>query len=56
MEYLLTSEPVSDSHLDKLVDRISDTVLDRFLKRYPEAKFACETFIVKYLVIIGDES
>ena len=32
MSYIFTSESVSEGHPDKLCDRVSDTVLDLFLK------------------------
>ena len=37
MSYIFTSESVSEGHPDKLCDRVSDTVLDLFLKYEPEA-------------------
>ena len=33
MNYLFTSESVSEGHPDKVADRISDAVLDEFLAR-----------------------
>ncbi len=53
--YLFTSESVSEGHPDKLADRISDTILDLFLKSDPSAKVACETFIANNLVVIAGE-
>jgi S-adenosylmethionine synthetase len=53
--YLFTSESVSEGHPDKLADRISDTVLDRFLRSDPSAKVACETFIAYNLVEVAGE-
>ena len=44
MNYLFTSESVSEGHPDKVSDQISDAILDEFLRQDPEAKVACETF------------
>ena len=52
---LFTSESVSEGHPDKLADRISDTILDRFLSSDPMAKVACETFIADSLVVVAGE-
>jgi S-adenosylmethionine synthetase len=38
--YLFTSESVSEGHPDKICDKISDTVVDLLLKKYPEARVA----------------
>ena len=55
MNYLFTSESVSEGHPDKVDDQISDAVLDEFLRQDPEAKVACETFCSTGLVVIGGE-
>lgn len=55
MNYLFTSESVSEGHPDKVADQISDAVLDEFLRQDPEAKVACETFCSTGLVVIGGE-
>ena len=55
MNYLFTSESVSEGHPDKVADQISDAVLDEFLCQDPEAKVACETFCSTGLVVIGGE-
>ena len=55
MNYLFTSESVSEGHPDKVADQISDAVLDEFLSQDPEAKVACETFCSTGLVVIGGE-
>ena len=52
---LFTSESVSAGHPDKLADRISDTILDRFLAAEPSARVACETFLTDSLVVLGGE-
>ncbi len=53
--HLFTSESVSEGHPDKLADRISDTILDRFLRSVPRARVACETFIADNLVVLAGE-
>jgi S-adenosylmethionine synthetase len=53
--YTFTSESVSEGHPDKLCDRISDSVLDAFLREEPNARVACETFATTGMVVIGGE-
>ena len=55
MNYLFTSESVSEGHPDKVADQISDTILDEFLRQDKEAKVACETFCTSGLVVVGGE-
>ena len=55
MNYLFTSESVSEGPPDKVADQISDAILDEFLRQDPEAKVACETFCTSGLVIVGGE-
>ena len=55
MNYLFTSESVSEGHPDKVADRISDAILDDFLRRDPESRVACETFCSTGLVVVGGE-
>ena len=55
MNYLFTSESVSEGHPDKVADQISDAILDEFLRQDPEAKVACETFCSTGLVVAGGE-
>lgn len=55
MNYLFTSESVSEGHPDKVADQISDAVLDEFLRQDSESKVACETFCSTGLVVVGGE-
>ncbi len=55
MAYLFTSESVSEGHPDKVSDRISDAILDEFLRRDSEAKVACETLCTTGLVVVAGE-
>jgi len=40
MSYLFTSESVSEGHLDKVADQISDALIDNFLAFDPDSKVA----------------
>ncbi|MFC0280412.1 methionine adenosyltransferase [Falsigemmobacter intermedius] len=53
--YVFTSESVSEGHPDKVCDRISDSILDAFLREEANARVACETFATSSLVVIGGE-
>jgi S-adenosylmethionine synthetase len=55
-EFLFTSESVSEGHPDKVADRISDTVVDAFLKADPYARVACETMVTTNRVILAGET
>jgi S-adenosylmethionine synthetase len=52
---LFASESVSDGHPDKLADRISDAILDEFLRRDPNARVACETLLADQYVVVAGE-
>jgi S-adenosylmethionine synthetase len=52
---LFASESVSEGHPDKLADRISDAVLDEFLRRDAHARVACETLLADQYVVIAGE-
>ena len=51
----VTSESVTEGHPDKVCDQISDAVLDEIMKKDPNGRVACETFITRGLVIVGGE-
>jgi len=55
INYLFTSESVSEGHPDKICDQISDAVLDTIIGQDPYARVACETFCTTGLVLIGGE-
>lgn len=55
MNYLFTSESVSEGHPDKVADQISDAVLDQFMALDPESKVACETLVTTGQVVIAGE-
>ena len=54
-EYLFTSESVSEGHPDKVADQISDSIVDLFLGKDPQARIACETLTTTNMVVIAGE-
>jgi S-adenosylmethionine synthetase len=54
-DYLFTSESVSEGHPDKVSDQISDSIVDLFLSKDPEARIACETLTTTQLVVLAGE-
>ena len=52
MNYLFTSESVSEGHPDKVADQISDAILDEFLAQDPHSKVACETLVTTGQVVL----
>ena len=55
MDYLFTSESVSEGHPDKVADQISDAVLDQLLAFDPNSKVACETLVTTGQVVVAGE-
>ena len=55
-KYLFTSESVSEGHPDKVCDRISDMVVDTYLRKEPFARVACETLTTTNKVILAGET
>jgi S-adenosylmethionine synthetase len=53
--FLFTSESVSEGHPDKVADQISDSIVDLFLSKDPEARVACETMTTTNKVILAGE-
>jgi S-adenosylmethionine synthetase len=53
--YLFTSESVSEGHPDKVCDRISDSIVDLFLREDPEARVALETLATTNRVVLAGE-
>ena len=53
--YLFTSESVSEGHPDKVCDRISDMVVDTYLKNEPQSRVACETLTTTNKVVLAGE-
>ena len=53
MNYLFTSESVSEGHPDKVADQISDALLDEFLAYDANSKVACETLVTTGQVVLA---
>ena len=53
--FIFTSESVSEGHPDKVADQISDTIVDLFLAKDPQARIACETLTTTQLVVLAGE-
>lgn len=56
MKYLFTSEAVSEGHPDKVCDRISDTIVDLFLRHDKHARTAIEAMATTNKVVIAGET
>ena len=54
--FLFTSESVSEGHPDKVCDRISDMVVDTYLRMEPQARVACETLTTTNKVVLAGET
>ena len=54
--YLFTSESVSEGHPDKVCDRISDMVVDKYLSLDPFSRVACETLTTTNKVVLAGET
>ena len=54
-DFVFTSESVSEGHPDKVSDRISDEVVDLFLRAEPEARVAVETLCTTNRVVLAGE-
>ncbi|MEM7650955.1 MAG: methionine adenosyltransferase [Pseudomonadota bacterium] len=55
-DYIFTSESVSEGHPDKVCDRISDAVVDLYLKADPLSRVACETLVTTDTVVLAGET
>ncbi len=53
--FLFTSESVSEGHPDKVCDRISDMVVDTYIKNDPYSRVACETLTTTNRVVLAGE-
>src|SRR5436305_9580522 len=53
--FSFTSESVTEGHPDKIVDQVSDAVLDAVMLGDPGGRVACETLITTGLVVVGGE-
>ncbi len=55
-DYIFTSESVSEGHPDKICDRISDAVVDLYMKADSQSRVACETLVTTDCVVIAGET
>ena len=55
LNYLFTSESVSEGHPDKVCDRISDAIVDLYLAAEPFARVAVETLTTTNLIVLAGE-
>ena len=53
--HLFTSESVTEGHPDKLCDKVSDAILDAYLKRDPKARVAVETLSATGLIVVAGQ-
>ncbi|PIR24589.1 MAG: methionine adenosyltransferase [Deltaproteobacteria bacterium CG_4_10_14_0_2_um_filter_43_8] len=55
LDYLFTSESVTEGHPDKVADQVSDSILDAILEQDPNARVACETLVTTGFAMIAGE-
>ncbi|MDR0676448.1 MAG: methionine adenosyltransferase, partial [Elusimicrobiota bacterium] len=55
INYMFTSESVTEGHPDKVCDQVSDAILDEVLRQDINGRVACETFVTFGMMIIGGE-
>jgi len=55
VDYILTSESVTEGHPDKVADQISDSVLDAILAQDPRGRVACETLVTTGIAMVAGE-
>lgn len=53
--FIFTSESVSEGHPDKICDRISDAIVDRFLGEDPHSRVAVETLTTTNRIVLAGE-
>ncbi len=55
VNFLFTSESVTQGHPDKVADQISDAILDAIIAKDPMSRVACETMVTTGLAIVAGE-
>ncbi len=55
LNFLFTSESVTEGHPDKIADQISDAVLDTIMESDPTGRVACETLVTTGLAFVAGE-
>ncbi|MFO1533257.1 MAG: methionine adenosyltransferase [Thermoplasmatota archaeon] len=53
--YVFSSESVTEGHPDKLADRISDSILDAYLRKDRLARVACESLVATEFICCAGE-
>lgn len=56
MNYIFTSESVTEGHPDKICDKIADSILDEALSQDAYSKMAVEATIKDELILIYGEA
>ena len=56
LDYVFTSESVSEGHPDKICDRVSDAIVDTYLAAEPQARCGVETLVTTNLVVLAGET
>jgi len=55
LNFLFTSESVTEGHPDKIADQISDSVLDAIISQDPTCRVACEAIVTTGLAFVAGE-
>jgi len=55
LNFLFTSESVTEGHPDKIADQISDAVLDAIIAQDPTCRVACEAMVTTGLAFVAGE-
>ena len=55
VNFLFTSESVTEGHPDKISDQISDAILDAIIAEDPNCRVACETLVTTGLAFVAGE-
>lgn len=55
LDFLFTSESVTEGHPDKIADQISDAVLDAIIGQDPTCRVACESIVTTGLAFVAGE-
>src|SRR4030067_2156847 len=55
VDFLFTSESVTEGHPDKVADQISDSILDAIIAQDTRARVACETMVPPGMAIFAGE-
>jgi S-adenosylmethionine synthetase len=56
LDFVFTSESVSEGHPDKICDRISDAIVDTYLAAEPQARCGVETLVTTNRIVLAGET